>query len=194
MKNIFLFCTQAILKMKTVGSIYPSSPSLAHKMLQGISFESINDIVEVGAGTGPFTTIIKNKLCNGSTLYSFEINAKFAQHLRQTTQAVIIEDDIAKYFVYQQKHEIKCSVVISSLPWTIFSNRKQKELLNVLYDALEPGGDFRTYAYTSGLWLKGAKDFKKLLEAKFGNLEVTNTVWWNMPPAVVYSCKKLSNL
>jgi phospholipid N-methyltransferase len=55
---------------------------------------------------------------------------------------------------------------------------------------MRPGGVFITFAYLHGLRLKGARRFRMLLENSFSGVAVSRPVWWNIPPAIIYSCRK----
>jgi phosphatidylethanolamine/phosphatidyl-N-methylethanolamine N-methyltransferase len=79
--------------------------------------------------------------------------------------------------------------VISGLPWTVFSDSLQEELLASMLEVMRPGSIFITFAYLQGLRLKGARRFRQLLEESFATVTVSKPIWRNFPPAIFYSCR-----
>jgi phospholipid N-methyltransferase len=55
---------------------------------------------------------------------------------------------------------------------------------------LGDGGYFTTFAYLQGLLLPAGQRFKKLLNKSFRQVTVSRVIWANVPPAIVYRCKK----
>jgi phospholipid N-methyltransferase len=78
--------------------------------------------------------------------------------------------------------------VVSGLPWASFPESLQIEILDSMMQVLRPGGQFATFAYLQGLLLPAAKRFRKQLDKYFSKIELSPTVWRNLPPAFVYRC------
>ncbi|HJN84745.1 MAG TPA: hypothetical protein QF873_00315 [Patescibacteria group bacterium] len=72
----------------------------------------------------------------------------------------------------------------------MFDKQKQEELLGAIYESLGKGGTFLTFAYLQGRALPTGKKFQKLLNETFSKVEVSDPVWKNIPPAIVYKCTK----
>jgi phospholipid N-methyltransferase len=83
-----------------------------------------------------------------------------------------------------------CDRIISSLPWSTFSDELQDDLMETIIDILNPGGKFLTYAYIPGLVFPSARRFKNKLHEKFDKVGRSKTVWTNFPPAFVYYAEK----
>ena len=56
--------------------------------------------------------------------------------------------------------------------------------------SLRPGGSFTTFAYVHALSMNRARQFRALLGEVFDEVLTTRTVWWNLPPAVTYVCRR----
>ena len=80
--------------------------------------------------------------------------------------------------------------VLSGLPWAVFPDSLQLELLEEIKANLKPGGKFATFAYVQGMVLPAAQKFRKLLKSEFGEVHQSPIVWRNAPPAFVYRCEK----
>jgi len=94
------------------------------------------------------------------------------------------------YYKTLKAYKTLCDCVISGLPWSCFEEKRQRELIDNIYDSLEDGGEFLTFAYIQSSFLPQGIKFKRLLEEKFEVTIQTKTVWLNLPPAFVYVCTK----
>ena len=84
----------------------------------------------------------------------------------------------------------KVDLVVSGLPWAVFSDRDQTELLDTTIERMGEGARFATFAYLQGLLLPAGKRFRRKLDSRFREVETSRTVWRNLPPAVVYRCRR----
>jgi phospholipid N-methyltransferase len=82
--------------------------------------------------------------------------------------------------------------IVSGLPWALFDTQTQRDILAEAKAALKPGGIFTTFAYIHALSFPEAKAFRSLLENNFHSVEMSRIIWNNLPPAIVYRCKKES--
>jgi len=89
---------------------------------------------------------------------------------------------------YAGMESVDC--IISGLPWSTFSEPLQVELLDEMMRVLRPGGCFVTFAYIHGLTLPPAKRFAHLLQRYFGSVSKSQVIWRNVPPALVYRCRR----
>ena len=80
-------------------------------------------------------------------------------------------------------------VIVSGLPWAIFPDELQQEILESVIASLAPGGCFTTFAYLQGLLLPAGRRFRKRLHELFDTVETSQVVWCNLPPAFVYRCR-----
>ncbi|NDB36212.1 MAG: hypothetical protein EB023_12950 [Flavobacteriia bacterium] len=69
-----------------IGSITPSSRFLAKKIIQRIPFDRCEIFVELGPGTGAFTTSLLNKMSPTSQLILIELNEVFYKALQDSFQ------------------------------------------------------------------------------------------------------------
>ena len=47
-----------------------------------------------------------------------------------------------------------------------------------------------TFAYVHGAGLPWGRSFRRLLERSFSEVRTSPVVWRNLPPAIVYRCRK----
>ena len=181
MKRAFL--SEFIKERKMVGAIAPSSKFLMRKMLKKIDFSKDLNIIELGPGTGIFTSEILNRMTDKSNLFSFEINTSFYDQLNskiQDKRIKVINDSAEKMSHYLSKEKLKkAHVVISSLPLAVIPNEVKENILNSVVAILDQNGTYVQFQYSLNA--------KKLLQSKFENIDIQFTPL-NLPPAFVYHC------
>ncbi len=176
----------------SIGAVAPSSRILATRMLDGISLENATKVVELGPGTGAFTTGILKRISSQAKFIAIEKNPVFLAELRQRFDHIEIIEGDAENLVHllHQRGIDAVDVVVSGLPWAAFSETVQEKILSEVHDILAPKGRFVTFAYGGMHLLPKARAFRHLLEAFFGQVERTPLAWRNLPPAFAYHCKR----
>ena len=85
------FLREFFRNWKTVGAVAPSSPALAAQMMASAQVGKARHILELGPGTGAFTAAIQGSMPDGSLYLGIEINALFADQLRQRFTSMSFE-------------------------------------------------------------------------------------------------------
>ncbi len=164
-----------------------SSQKLANQMASSINNKNASVIAELGPGTGIVTKEILSKVPRECNFFSIEANANIANFLKkQIPEAKIFNDCASKIGDYTEE---KCDYIISSLPWTVFDADLQHKILQSIKNNLTPDGEFITYTYIIGNLLPGGKQFKQALNSYFSQINKSQIIWQNFPPAFVYTCK-----
>ena len=148
---------------------------------------SADVVVEAGAGTGVFTQEISSLVSPEAHFLSIEIDPVLAELTRAQNPTVDVVCDCAtKVGRHLSERGIgEVDLIVSGLPWAVFSEDLQDELLSAFLAVLKPGGCFVTFAYLQGLQLPAGKRFGQKLEANFDVVERSAPVWRNLPPAIV---------
>ena len=187
------FISQCIKHPGYIGAIAPSTEKLAVQMIAPVDLNRVETIVEYGAGTGVFTQYIAKRIDQNKTLFfSFEIDDKLHKICSQLLPDVeIIKDSAANIKDQLKKHgKEHTDAIVSGLPWAIFPDKLQDEILKPTVEALAEGGIFTTFTYLHGFYLPGACKIRKKLKMYFSEFHLSPVVWNNFPPAIVYWCKK----
>ncbi|GAA5199657.1 hypothetical protein GCM10023322_75810 [Rugosimonospora acidiphila] len=92
--------------------------------------------------------------------------------------------------VLAQRELGHADVVVSGLPWAAFGPDQQRAVLSAVVAALPPHGVFTTFAYVHARWAPSARRLVRSLRARFDEVAVSRTVWGNLPPALVYACRR----
>ena len=163
------FVLEFIKHPKQLGTFTQSSPSLVYSVVSEMNGKNI---VELGAGSGPVTRGILNKLGPDGKLTTFEINHNLYQNLLniKDPRLTVINDsaeNLSKYVC-----EVDC--VISGIPLTSIKQEERNKIL----DSCSKYPLFIQYKY-----MDSAKDLRKY----FSNIYIKRE-WRNVPPAVIYIC------
>lgn len=174
------------------GSLAPSSPDLAQAMIRGCDLKNARTVVEFGPGTGAFTRLILQRIGRPTTFFALELDDKHVRGLRHRFPGVHIHKDSAERIQdYLGQHRRKnADYIISGLPWANMPGPVQEQILSAVVTSLAPEGMFTTFTYVHAFWLPRARRFRKRLEHYFGGIRMSPIVWRNMPPALVYRCRK----
>lgn len=185
-----MFIVQYLKKPKQIGALCASSSKLASKMTENIELSKARNIAEIGAGTGAFTKNILAKKDERANFFAVEINEKMAKKLSHKIQNLDIEVNSASNLkeILAKKGIDKLDIVVSGLPWAFLKESEQNSLINTVYECLNDGGYFTTFAYIVPTFAKAR--FKRQICSLFKEVKTSKIVWQNVPPAFVYYCKK----
>ena len=190
MKNTLL--AQFLKKPFTTGAVCPSSPGLARMLVSGIGLEHSSYVAELGPGTGAVTGTIVNSLPEKSRFFAVELNPDVITAFHEIFPEVTVYNDSAANLpdLLRKENIAALDSVISGLPWAIFPDKLQDDILSAILESLKPGGYFTTFAYIQGVLLPSGKRFRNRLSRIFTDVEKSPVVWKNFPPAFVYRCQK----
>jgi phospholipid N-methyltransferase len=103
----------------------------------------------------------------------------------------VVQGDAAHLAALLAEHGItRVDAVVGGLPWALFDQRTQAEILGEVSRVIGATGAFTTFAYLHGMTLGAARRFRATLRATFDEVLVSATVWRNVPPAFVYVCRR----
>lgn len=148
-------------------------------------------MVELGAGTGAVSTAIQKRMPEDGRHLAVEIDAELASHLRESHPGMqVLHGDAAdlRTLITEAGAET-VNAVVSGLPWSLFGEPLQKQILREVCRTMSKDAVFSTFAYRHATGLAGARRFRALLDEHFDEVVVSRTVWCNLPPALVYVCR-----
>lgn len=177
-----------------IGAVWPSSPSLARAMTEGIGLEEATEVFEIGPGGGAITAGILPRLTGPAVYVGVERTPSMVEAFRKRFPQLTIHEGSAENLVeIGDRHGWRpgtVDAVVSGLPWAAFERSLQNRILDAVLAVLKPGGCMTTMAYTFGRKLEAGRRFEGLIRERFGSVEVSPVVWRNLPPAVVYRCRR----
>ncbi|MFI7134806.1 class I SAM-dependent methyltransferase [Nonomuraea sp. NPDC050153] len=180
----------------TVGAVAPSSPALARVATAAVPSTGSPIVVELGPGTGSFTEAIQRRLAGRGRHIAVEVNSGFARKLAALHPEVdVVHADAADLTrVLAQRGLRQADVVVSGLPWAAFTENQQRDVLSAVVATLSPHGVFTTFAYVHARWAPPARRLLRSMRWRFDEVVISRTVWANLPPALVYYCRRPTEL
>ena len=176
------FLHKFIVSPRKIGSITPSSQQLTKKMFKAFPWDNVNSIVELGAGTGTFTSYIDQH----KTIACKAIIIEQDEDMRHRLEILYPDlfygrqaENLAPILAEYQLTAADC--IISGLPFAAFKAELREQILRSIYAALKPGGLFIAFQYTPQLYLHLCRQYRQV----HLGFEMRN-----IPPAFVYYCQK----
>lgn len=179
MKNKLHFAFNFLRHPLQNASLIPSSYRASKAMLDGIDFSTITSVVELGPGTGVFTTEILKRCEPNTKVLLIEIEELYVNLLRaQFGDKVIIERASAHLLdTILVKHRIgRVSLIISSLPFSLPEHIKER-LFESVKTHTGQGTTFRFFTYSPPLMKRAYKSLP---------IRKVSFVLRNIPPLWVY--------
>jgi Phospholipid N-methyltransferase len=186
------FIKEAVRAPHLTGAIAPSSRHLARVIVEKARVAEADRILEIGPGTGVFTRRILEAKQPQARFLAVERNPNFVTDLQvRFPELKVVSGCASKLRSHASDHAVEeADSIVSGLPWAIFDEKAQRNILGEIRDVLAPGGTFATFAYFGPHWLPGGQSFRRLLRSVFPNTKTSHVVVRNVPPAFVYYCRK----
>jgi phospholipid N-methyltransferase len=177
-----VFCRRFLHNPSCIGSVIPSSRYLARKVADSVMWEDCDIVVELGAGTGSFTKYLVANKPSKTKIVLFEKDPVFRAQLKEMYQTIPLYDDAARLTEILAKEGIgRVDCVVSGLPFAMFSAAKRRSILSQVQGALPKDGQFITFQYSPQMYWELCLYFTKV--------RVGFTLL-NVPPAIVYTCRR----
>ncbi|GGT19751.1 class I SAM-dependent methyltransferase [Nonomuraea spiralis] len=186
------FLLEFVRDPMTVGAVAPSGPALARVATAAVPSTGSPIVVELGPGTGSFTEPIQRRLAGRGRHIAVEVNAGFARKLAALHPEVdVVHADAADLATLLAQRGLRqADVVVSGLPWAAFTENQQHDVLSSVVATLSPHGVFTTFAYVHARWAPPARRLLRSMRSRFDEVVISRTVWANLPPALVYYCRR----
>lgn len=191
MKEHLHFLRSFLKNPLAVGAISPSSPELALKMIEGLKPDENNIIVEIGCGTGAITKFIQDLVKNEHSYLGIELEKTFVEDLQRSFPNLdfICGDACQTEEILACQNLGKVSYIISGVPFVVLPPKVYEGILDEVDKLMEKGCLFRTFQYAHGYNLPPAKKFRLRMEKKYGNVERSELILKNIPPAYTLTWK-----
>ncbi|HWW63227.1 MAG TPA: phospholipid methyltransferase [Sphingomonadaceae bacterium] len=162
-------------------SVLPSSRYLAELMIAGVE-PGKGRVIELGGGTGVFTSAILKLGVASSELEVVEINEDLAHQLRLTFPEVsIIEADAGMLSRHVAAAPGDYQAVVSGLPLLAMRRAQQRGILAEAFSLLADDGAMYQFTYSTKCPVNAG-----LLDELGLASEQTGFTWRNFPPARVF--------
>ena len=177
---------QAFLKNPgTVGSITPSSPELARRMVAGIR-PSENDVVlELGVGTGAITKFLQGIVPDENSYLGIELDRDLVRSLKRNYPDMRIARgnalDAAE--IHRKSGLGSVRTIICCLPFVSMPNEVGEKILQEIDKFMQLGCTFRTFQYAHGYYFPSAIKLREYMRDRYGKSKRSPLIVKNVPPA-----------
>lgn len=186
---------QAFLKNPTkVGSIAPSSPDLALKMIEGIRPNADNIVLELGVGTGAITRYLNDIVPNRDSYMGLELDKKLVKKVSPLYPNLRVECGNAcdAFDLHKRSGLGKVGAIICCLPFVSLPNEVGEKILAEVEKFMDQGGcSFRAIQYAHGYYFPSAIKLREFMRDRYGKSRRSQIIVKNVPPAftVAWSTK-----
>lgn len=177
---------QAFLKNPAkVGSITPSSPELAQRMIAGIEPRPDNIVLELGVGTGAITKYLQAKVPDDRSYLGIELDGGLVKSLRKNYPNMEMARGNAADAVDIHKRSGlgKVGFIICCLPFVSLPNEVGEKILLEVDKFMQQGCTFRTFQYAHGYYFPSAIKLREFMRDRYGKSKRSSLIVKNVPPA-----------
>lgn len=193
--DVGLFLREFVRAPLRTASVVPSSPALAARMiaplLRSPRTRDRPVVLELGPGTGSFTAALRAAV-PGSRYLGIELNPAMADHLLARFPGIdVVRGPAAALAQAVAERGLPAAdLVVSGLPWQAFAGPAGAQLVSTIAAHLAPWGAHTQFTYSFSRWAPPGRRQHRELRRRFGSVDVSPTVWRNVPPAVVYTATR----
>ena len=175
-----LFLRAFLAHPRLVGAVLPTSARAVRDMLDLADLSGARSVVELGAGTGVYTTQILARLPADARLVALEIDPRLVDLLRErfADERLQVACDSAENLEAYLGGD-RADVIVSGLPFTSLGETLTGRILDRVHAALAPAGVFLVLQYSPLL--------RRQLRRRFGSVR-WRICLRNVPPAFLFAC------
>lgn len=170
---------------REVGAVLPTSRWAVRALLDLAPIDRASCVVEMGAGTGPYTREILRRLRPEARFLSFEIDPALAGRLAgelRDPRLTVVNDSAEKMGSYLEGQQAE--VIVSAIPFTTLPAPVRHSLLQAAQTSLADEGTLLVLQYSP--FMQGQ------LERAFPSVR-RHIAPLNVPPAFLFACQSRSS-
>ena len=177
---------QAFLKNPAkVGSITPSSPELAKRMIYGIKPSPDNVVMELGVGTGAITKYLQEVVPDDHSYLGIELDRDLVRSLNRNypDMQIVRGNALDAAAIHERSGLGKVGTIICCLPFVSLPNETGEKILTEIDKFMQQGCTFRTFQYAHGYYFPSAIKLREFMRDRYGKTKRSRLVVKNVPPA-----------
>lgn len=187
MSDFTLFLGKFLRQGTAIASLAPSSPWLARTTVRNIDWARADVVVELGAGTGPITQVIAERVRPEARVLILERDPDFCRLLRDRFPSrpgfEIVQGDVRDLAAMLADRGIsQADFIVSGLPVPSFPADLQRSLFQIVGQVLKPEGSFNQITELPWVYWRFYRRFFEDVQFAFEPR--------NLPPAGAYFCRR----
>jgi phospholipid N-methyltransferase len=183
LREHILMASRFLRSPSTVGAVSASSRAMARKMVERLPNDRPVTVVELGPGTGSFTSAIVERVASGSRILAIDLEQTFIDRVRRRWPSVDCVCASAEHLerLVAERHLAPVDHIISGLPFASLPVDVTRKILDGIEHTLRPGGTFTTFQYLHGYGLGPGRSFRREMSARMGAPPERRLVLKNFP-------------
>ena len=183
LREHILMASRFLRSPSTVGAVSASSRAMARKMVERLPNDRPVTVVELGPGTGSFTSAIVERVAQGSRILAIDLEQTFIDRVRRRWPSVDCVCASAEHLerLVAERHLAPVDHIISGLPFASLPVDVTRKILDGIEHTLRPGGTFTTFQYLHGYGLGPGRSFRREMSARMGAPPERRLVLKNFP-------------
>ncbi len=186
------FLGSFLRRPRSTGAVLPSSRYLAEALVGPLDLSDGDLVVEFGPGTGPMTSVIRERMLDTARYLGIERDREFQDLLCKRFPDLPFHlgsaDELKEILADRQLPRPR--LIISGLPFASLPGAMQDGIIRGVDQALAPDGEFRTFQYVHAYGLPAARRFRDSMARHFPAYHRSGPVLRNVPPAYVLSYRR----
>lgn len=172
---------------KQIGALTSSSSYMASKFVYYSGLKKGHIVLELGAGSGAITKKIVD-VANPKDVYCIELDSGFNKDLKKLNVNILNEDARDLSNLLDDSKIQRPDIIMSSLPWSLMDYNTQRDIMIEVGKISKENTIFSAYLYRFNP-MKGKKTFVSLLNELYEDVQISKTVWLNLPPATIITAR-----
>jgi len=169
-----------------VGAITPSSNSLAREITRNLSIDQGQAVLELGPGTGAFTSYLCPLLPEPGAYLGIEREPRFVRLLQEHFPDLkFVTGPAERLQGIGDRIGLPLGAIISSIPFVGVRNTVHDSIIEDITNLMGPGCVFRTFQYLHTYLLPSSVRFRKKMSEKLGCHQRSRLILRNLPPVYV---------
>lgn len=187
LREHMLVVSRFLRSPSTIGAVSASSRAMARRMVADLPAERPVTIVELGPGTGPFTSAIVERVARGSRILAIDLEQTFVDriHSRWPSVDCVCASAVELERLVEERRMAPVDHIISGLPFASLPIDVTRRILDGIEHTLRPGGTFTTFQYLHGYGMRPGRVFRREMSARMGGLPERHLVLKNFPIAFI---------
>ncbi len=183
------FVSRFATKPGSIGSLWPSSRQLGLAMLEEITLQPGDVVVEYGPGTGPFTSVLREWMPAGTEYLGIEFDDELHRNLVRRFPGMRFHHGSAEATPeILSSHGLgRARLIVAVLPFANMPPDLQQRIIEATCEGLHEDGVFRTFTYLLSSLSPRTIHFRKMVRKHFLEHHAARRVMKNFPPARVLS-------
>jgi len=194
LREHMLMVSRFLRSPSTIGAVSASSRAMARQMVAHLPTDRPVTVVELGPGTGAFTSAIVERVARGSRILAIDLEQTFIDRVRSRWPSVdcVCASAVDLERLVNERHLAPVDHIVSGLPFASLPADVTRRILDGIGHVLKPGGTFVTFQYLHGYGMRPGRRFRQEMSKRMGapaqrklvlqNFPISFILTWTRPP------------